>query len=102
MDPSEEVRHEVQVSQVSAAVPSGFHGLRGFATAKERRYPRGRRGNWARPVALTRLEQHPTSRQFEVNEEAVTILRAEHERIRALHERSMKLEPPGIGDCSNP
>lgn len=37
------------------------------------------------------LEQHPTSRQFEVNEDAVAILRAEHERIRALHERSMKL-----------
>jgi integrase len=37
------------------------------------------------------LDQHPTSRQFEVNEEAVAILRAEHERMRALHERSMKL-----------
>ena len=37
------------------------------------------------------LEQHPTSRQFEVNAEAVAILRAEHERMRALHERSMKL-----------
>ena len=37
------------------------------------------------------LEQHPTSRQFEVSEEAVAILRAEHERVRALHQRSMKL-----------
>jgi hypothetical protein len=37
------------------------------------------------------LEQHPTSRQFEVNEGAVAILRAEHERMRALHERSIKL-----------
>jgi hypothetical protein len=37
------------------------------------------------------LDQHPTSRQFEVPLEAAEILRAEHERIRQLHRRSMKL-----------
>ncbi len=37
------------------------------------------------------LEQHPTSRQFEVSSEAAGRLRAEHARVRALHERSMKL-----------
>ena len=37
------------------------------------------------------LEQHPSSRQFEVPAEAATRLRAEHARVRALHERSMKL-----------
>jgi hypothetical protein len=36
------------------------------------------------------LEQHPTSREFVVHEEAAQILRAEHERIRALHQRSMQ------------
>ncbi len=36
------------------------------------------------------LEQHPTSREFVVHDEAAQILRAEHERIRALHQRSMK------------
>jgi hypothetical protein len=37
------------------------------------------------------LDQHPTSRQFEVSSEAAGRLRAEHARVRALHERSMKL-----------
>jgi hypothetical protein len=37
------------------------------------------------------LEQNPTSRQFEVSKEAVGVLRVEHERIRTLHERSVKL-----------
>jgi hypothetical protein len=37
------------------------------------------------------LERHPTSRQFEVPLEAVRLLRVEHARVRALHERSMKL-----------
>jgi predicted site-specific integrase-resolvase len=36
------------------------------------------------------LEQHPTSREFVVHDEAAQILRAEHQRIRALHQRSMK------------
>ena len=37
------------------------------------------------------LERHPTSRQFEVPLEAAEILRVEHARVRALHQRSMKL-----------
>jgi hypothetical protein len=37
------------------------------------------------------LEQHPTNRQFEVPLEAAGRLRLEHARIRALHERSLKL-----------
>ena len=36
------------------------------------------------------LEQHPTSRQFEVSSEAAGRLCEEHARVRALHERSMK------------
>jgi len=37
------------------------------------------------------LERHPTSRQFEVSPEAAQRVRAEHVRVRALHERSMKV-----------
>lgn len=37
------------------------------------------------------LERHPTSRQFEVPREAAERLRGEHARVRALHERSMKV-----------
>lgn len=37
------------------------------------------------------FEQHPTSRQFEVAPEAATRLRAELARVRALHQRSLKL-----------
>lgn len=37
------------------------------------------------------FEQHPASRQFEVPAEAADCLRAEHARVRALHQRSMKL-----------
>jgi hypothetical protein len=37
------------------------------------------------------LDRHPTSRQFEVPSEAAKCLRAEHLRICALHERSLKL-----------
>lgn len=37
------------------------------------------------------LDQHPTSRQFEVSSEAAERLRAEHARVRALHGRSLKL-----------
>jgi integrase len=37
------------------------------------------------------LDQHPTSRQFEVPYKAAEQLRAELDRVRALHERSMKL-----------
>ena len=37
------------------------------------------------------LERHPTSRQFEVPPEAAKRLRAEHLRVCALHERSLKL-----------
>jgi integrase len=37
------------------------------------------------------LERHPTSRQFEVPLAAVKRLRVEHDRVRALHQRSMKL-----------
>jgi hypothetical protein len=36
------------------------------------------------------LEQHPTSRELVVHDAAAQSLRAEHERIRALHQRSMK------------
>lgn len=35
--------------------------------------------------------QHPTSRQFEVPPEAARQLRDEHARVRALHQRSLKL-----------
>ncbi len=34
------------------------------------------------------LERHPTSRQFEVSNEAAQLLRDEHGRVRALHKRS--------------
>lgn len=37
------------------------------------------------------LKRHPTNRQFEVPLEAARLLRVEHARVRALHERSMKL-----------
>jgi integrase len=37
------------------------------------------------------LEQHPTTGEFELTPEAVGAMRAEAERIRALHARSMKL-----------
>jgi predicted DNA-binding transcriptional regulator AlpA len=37
------------------------------------------------------LEQHPTSREFTLTEEEADTLRAEHQRVRALHLRSMKL-----------
>lgn len=37
------------------------------------------------------LERHPTNRQFEVPPEAVKRLRAEHLRVCALHERSLKI-----------
>ena len=37
------------------------------------------------------LERHPTSRHFEVPLEAGKLLRKEHARVRALHQRSMKL-----------
>jgi hypothetical protein len=37
------------------------------------------------------LEQHPTSRQFEIPLEAADQLRNEHARVRALHQRSLKL-----------
>ena len=37
------------------------------------------------------LERHPTSRQFEVPAEVAERLRAEHVRVCALHERSLKL-----------
>jgi integrase len=37
------------------------------------------------------LERHPTSRHFEIQVEAAKILRAEACRVRALHQRSMKL-----------
>ena len=37
------------------------------------------------------LGQHPTSRQFEVPPEAANRLRAEYARVRALHQRSVKL-----------
>ncbi|MDA8061017.1 MAG: hypothetical protein M0T80_01070, partial [Actinomycetota bacterium] len=45
--------------------------------------------------ALRRLglavEQHPTTRQYHLSPEAAEALRAEHQRIQALHRRSMKL-----------
>ena len=45
--------------------------------------------------ALRRLdlavEQHPTTRQYHLSPEAADALRAEHQRIQALHRRSMKL-----------
>jgi integrase len=37
------------------------------------------------------FEQHPTSRQFEVPPEAARRLRFEHDRVRALHARSLKV-----------
>lgn len=37
------------------------------------------------------FERHPTSRQFEVPHEAAKRLRDDHERVRTLHERSMKV-----------
>lgn len=37
------------------------------------------------------LDQHPTNRQFEVPPGAAERLRREHARVRALHERSLKL-----------
>ena len=37
------------------------------------------------------LKRHPTNRQSEVPLEAARHLRVEHARVRALHERSMKL-----------
>ena len=37
------------------------------------------------------VEQHPTSRQFEVSSDAAGRLRTEHARVRALHKRSVKL-----------
>lgn len=45
--------------------------------------------------ALRRLglavEQHPTTRQYHLSTDAADALRAEHQRIQALHRRSMKL-----------
>jgi hypothetical protein len=37
------------------------------------------------------VEQHPTSREFTLTDEEAETLRAEHERVRSLHQRSMKL-----------
>lgn len=37
------------------------------------------------------LERHPTSRQFEVPHEEAGLLRSEHARVQALHDRSMKV-----------
>ena len=37
------------------------------------------------------LDQHPTNRRFEVPPEAASRLRAEYARVRALHQRSLKL-----------
>jgi hypothetical protein len=37
------------------------------------------------------LDRHPTSRQFEISVEAGQLLREEHARVRALHQRSMKM-----------
>ncbi|MDA8359373.1 MAG: hypothetical protein M0Z95_24420, partial [Actinomycetota bacterium] len=37
------------------------------------------------------IDQHPTSREFTLTDEQADALRAEHERVRALHQRSMKL-----------
>jgi integrase len=37
------------------------------------------------------LDQHPATGEYEVTPEAVAALRAEHERVTALHQRSMKL-----------
>ncbi|MHB1929066.1 MAG: hypothetical protein ACYCUG_06535 [Acidimicrobiales bacterium] len=44
----------------------------------------------ARRLGL-QLDRHPTSRQFEISIEAGQRLRDEHARVRALHQRSMKL-----------
>jgi hypothetical protein len=43
-----------------------------------------------RHLRLT-LEQHPTSGEFTLTDEQADALRAEHQRVRALHQRSMKL-----------
>ncbi|MHB1986642.1 MAG: hypothetical protein ACYCSF_01455 [Acidimicrobiales bacterium] len=37
------------------------------------------------------IDQHPTSREFTLTDEEADALRAEHGRVRALHQRSMKL-----------
>lgn len=37
------------------------------------------------------MERHPTSRQIEITHQTAEVLRAEHERITALHARSMKV-----------
>ena len=42
------------------------------------------------------LEQHPTSRVYEVTPDAASALRAELERIQALHGRSMKLPAAAV------
>ena len=44
----------------------------------------------ARRLGL-QLDRHPTSRQFEISVEAGQRLRDEHARVRALHQRSMKV-----------
>ena len=44
----------------------------------------------ARRLGL-QLDRHPTSRQFEISIEAGQRLRDEHARVRALHQRSLKL-----------
>jgi hypothetical protein len=44
----------------------------------------------ARRLGL-RLEQHPTSRQFDISPEAAEHLRRENRRVQALHARSMKI-----------
>ena len=44
----------------------------------------------ARHLGLV-IEQHPTSREFTLTDQQAKALRAEHERVRALHRRSMKL-----------
>jgi hypothetical protein len=41
------------------------------------------------------LEQHPTTGEYELTSEAVGAMRAETERIRALHRRSVKLAAAG-------
>lgn len=37
------------------------------------------------------MERHPTSRQIEITHQTAQVLRAERERVTALHARSMKL-----------
>jgi integrase len=46
--------------------------------------------NMVRRLDLT-LDLYPGTREYQVTPEAATALRAEHERVRALHRRSMKL-----------